>query len=396
MIRTLTVLSLFILVLNANVIKYYKIIVDTLQYDKTYSLYKQVNDIFKESVRYNRYTNFSLDATYSSTKAKILNSAFNTTDVAINDTLDLFGKGSYRVEELSLNLKARKSSLNLQKEQLFITLINMLCSYHRLDKQLALHKQLLRELELIYNKLQKLQHSGAIASIDLLRFKNILTPLKIKIISEVSQLSKMKKQLHLYAPNQDIATLDDTKILYDKEDFLTHHPSSQLNEIDAQILHTQAKSMSHIYLPDIRAGMTYQQLGDPTAYGDNYSFNIALHMPLNGGDFKQAEALNAKALAQKSKAIQYKINRDNQYTQLYEDYQNAQQQLIVLRKSLKDYNKSEDTIKKAFLQQYVDFNTYLQVLTQALNIKEQIITMEYQKRSKAAIINSIASGKIYE
>jgi len=60
------------------------------------------------------------------------------------------------------------------------------------------------------------------------------------------------------------------------------------------------------------------------------------------------------------------------------------------------YAKSEKSIKDAYLKQYVDFNTYLQVLTESLSVKEQMIALRYQKDLEATIVNTIASGKIYE
>ena len=396
MIKIFMTISLFSLLLNADVMSYYKNVLNTLQYDKIYSLDREANDISKESINYNRYTNFVLDASYATTKAKTLNSAFDTKDVALYNTLDLFGKGSYKVRELSLDLKGKKSLLNLQKEQLFITLIDMLGEYHKVNEQLLLHKILLNEQESIYAKLQKLQESGAITTIDLLRFKNTLTVLKTKMISEESQLSKMKKQLNLYAPTEELPTLKQNKLLYSKEDFLTYNPALTINKITSQRLYTQAKSSQNSYLPDVTAGVAYQQLGDPTAYGDNYSFSVGVHLPLNGGDFKKAEALKVEAITQASKNTEYKINRENEYTKFYEDYLNAYKQLTLLKESLADYEKSEATIKTAFLRQYVDFNTYLQVLEQTLNIKEQIIAMKYQESLNVTILNTISSGKIYE
>jgi len=384
------------IVLNADVMSFYKSVLKTLKYDKTYSLSKKASDISRESVHYGLYTNFTFDVNYASIKARTLNSSFDTTDVAINDTLDLFGKGNYKVKKLSLDLKEKKSLLDLQKEQLFITLVDILAQYHKIDEQSSLHTTLLEEQENIYNKLQKLQQSGAITSIDLLRFKNTITTLKTKIISEKSELNKMKKQLKLYAPNEVIPTLKQNKLLYHKEDFLTYNPSLKINDINSQRLNTQAKISKISYLPDITAGIAYQKLGDPTGYGDNYSFNIGLHIPLNGGDFKQAEALKIQSLTQKNKDIQYKINRENEYMKLYEDYLNAQKQLAILRESLNDYNKSEKTIKISFLKQYVDFITYLQVLNQTLDIKEKIINMKYQESSRVTMLNMISSGKIYE
>ena len=394
--KLIIILFLMSIVLNADVMSFYKSVLKTLKYDKTYSLSKKASDISRESVHYGLYTNFIFDVNYASIKARTLNSSFDTTDVAINDTLDLFGKGNYKVKKLSLDLKEKKSLLDLQKEQLFITLVDILAQYHKIDEQSSLHTTLLEEQENIYNKLQKLQQSGAIRSIDLLRFKNTITTLKTKIISEKSELNKMKKQLKLYAPNEVIPTLKQNKLLYHKEDFLTYNPSLKINDINSQRLNTQAKISKISYLPDITAGIAYQKLGDPTGYGDNYSFNIGLHIPLNGGDFKQAEALKIQSLTQKNKDIQYKINRENEYIKLYEDYLNAQKQLAILRESLNDYNKSEKTIKISFLKQYVDFITYLQVLNQTLDIKEKIINMKYQESSRVTMLNMISSGKIYE
>ena len=396
MIKILMYIALFHLVLHADVMSYYKNVLTTLEYDKTYSLYKEANEISKESLNYARYTNFALDASYSNTKAKILNSRFDTVDVSMSDTLDLFGKGSYKIKELSLNLKEKKSLLNLQKEQLFSTLVAMLAEYHTLKEQLLLHKTLHDEQENIYTKLEKLQQNGAITTIDLLRFKNRLTALKTKIISEESQLNKMKKQLRLYAPNQDIPSLTQMKLLYTKEDFLAYNPSLKINDISAQKLNIKSASSQHNYLPEVTAGVAYQELGDPTGYGDNYSFNVGMHLPLNSADFKEAEALKVQALRQQSQTARYKINRENEYIKFHEDYLNADKQLALLKKSLADYEKSEKTIKIAFLRQFVDFNTYLQVLKQTLTMQEKIIVMKYQKSFNATILNAVSSGAIYE
>ena len=119
-------------------------------------------------------------------------------------------------------------------------------------------------------------------------------------------------------------------------------------------------------------------------------------MPLNSGDFKEAEALKVSALSLKTQSITYKIQRENEYTQYKDSFENATKQLVILEKALSDYEESETTIKTAYLKQYVDFNTYLQVLTQALDVKKQIIAMQVQKAKEATLINAIASGKIYE
>ena len=122
---------------------------------------------------------------------------------------------------------------------------------------------------------------------------------------------------------------------------------------------------------------------------------VSLHMPLNSGDFKEAEALKVSALSFEAQSITYKIQRENEYIEYKESFENASKQLAILEKALSDYEESEATIKIAYLKQYVDFNTYLQVLKQVLDVKKQIVAMQAQKVKEAIIINTIASGKLY-
>ena len=95
-------------------------------------------------------------------------------------------------------------------------------------------------------------------------------------------------------------------------------------------------------------------------------------------------------------SITYKIQRESLYIQHRQSYENASEQLTILQKALSEYEKSEITIKAAYLKQYVSFNTYLQVLKQALSVKKQIILMQIQKAKEAILINAIASGMVYQ
>jgi outer membrane protein TolC len=394
--KTILLFILLSLNLDANIIDFYHTALKSLQYDKSYSLYKQANTASQNGITYNRYANLSVDATHNITKAKLTNSAFSTTDLALQDTIDLFGKRSYNVQALAIDLKSQKQLLDMQKEQLFISLVDMLALYHTTKEQLVLHQELFDEQNSIYKKLNILKQKGAFSNIDLLRFKNTLTSLNLQIISEKNNVAKMQTQLQLYAPNVTIPSLNAVQLSCSRKDFLAHNPAQTYNKLNAKKFDIEAKSAKNSYLPDLTAGIAYQQLGDPTGYGNNYSFNIGLHMPLALGDFKQAQALQANALSLQSKNIEYKIQRENSFTARYQDYLNAVEQLKVLRSNLKDYNKSQKTIKKAFLRQYVDFNTYLQVLTQTLSIKEQIIQVKYNQTKEAVILNNIGSGAVYE
>lgn len=396
MFKTILFLALLSFTLNAGVLNFYKNALQTLRYKQTYSLYKQADEAKKEGIIYNRFSNFALDADYADTKAKQLPQSFNTTNIAVTDTIDLFGKSSYKIEELALDIKAKQTLLDIQKEQLFVSLVSMISIYNQTKERLSLHQSLLNEQQNIYDKLQILQIKGSVSQIDLLRFKNILVQLKTKMIDEQTTLEKMKKQLNLYAPNQNIPNFENSKYLYTKEDFLFQNKQEKLGEISAKQLLAQAKTYSHSYLPDFTVGVNYQKLDDPTSYGDNYSVSAAIHMPINSNDFKQSEALRINALSMNSKNAEYKIQRENEYNQRFQDYQNAENQLIVLNKNLDNYSKSKEMIKTAYLKQYVDFNTYLQVLTESVNAKEQIIGLTFLKNEQVTILNAIASGAIYE
>jgi len=378
------------------IIDFYKKAVTSLQYNKEYILNEKANKLTQSGVYYSKYANFTLNADYSQTKAKRLTNTFGTTNVTFNDTLDLFGKNSYKIDALTLDLKSQKSLLNIQKEQLFISLVNMIAIYNKTLEKLSLYKTVLNEQKTIYSKLDRLQQKGAITTIDLLRFKNQLTSLKMTIINQENEILKMKKQLNLYAPNQQIPMLKSSKLLYSEKEFLNRNPQLNFNNTDAQKLFLQAEGLHRSYLPDVTAEAAYQQIGDPTSYGNNYSFTVGLQIPINSGNFKETQALKAEALSLKSKNIQYQIQRKNEYITRYQEYINAAQQLTVLTESLHDYEQSEETIKTAYLRQYIDFNTYMQVLLQTLHVKEQILEIKSKKELEATILNNIASGVIYE
>ena len=399
MLKKIVTLLLFAFSLHADMYSFYKDAVQTLQYDKSYTLYEQSNKTSQSGVTYSKYANFSVDAAYTNTHAKLLPTSegnFNTTDISLSDSIDIFGKNNYKIESLRLDKKATKAQLYAKKEQLFIALINLVSLYNRTSQELQLHQNLFTEQEAIYKKLKLLGEHGDMTKLDVLRFKNTLTTLKTKIVSQNQALMKMKKQLSLYAPNEAIPTLHVTKLLFSKEDFIAHNPQATLNSLDAQKKVAQANGMNSSYLPTLDAGVSYQKLDDPTGYGDNYSIGVALHLPLNSGDFKEAEALKVSALSFEAQSIAYKIQRENEYIAYRESFEDASKQLAILEKALSDYEESEATIKTAYLKQYVDFNTYLQVLKQALDVKKQIIAMKMQKAKEATLINAIASGKLYE
>lgn len=395
MLKKLLFLSIISLQLHADMISYYKIVLERLQYDKNYNLYKTSQELSQQGVSYSRYANFAIDASYGQTSAKILANPFSSTDIVLSNTLDLFGKKTYEIELISLDIKAKKSILQSQKEQLFISLVDVIFLYYKTKDTLLLHQNIYGVQKNIYHKLEKLHLSGAISKLDVLRFKNRLIFFQTKMIAKKSEVKKIKNQLSTYAPKEHIPSLD-SQYIYTKDDFLSKNPSLSLNKIAHDKLLLQAESSQNSYLPEVNAALAYQKIDDPTSYGDNYSVRVGMHMPLNSAIFKKTEALRVNALSQKSKNIKYKTARENEYIQLYKDYKSALEQSDLLYKNLADYEQSQETIKIAFLKGYVDFNSYIQVLTQTLQIKEKLVILKYQAYKEATILNGISSGVIYE
>jgi len=399
MLKKSVALLLMAFTAHADMTSFYKVALKNLQYDKSYTLYKKANKTSQTAVTYSKYANFSADASYSKTYAQFLPSSagsFATTDISLHDTLDLFGKNNYKIQTLRLDTKVKKSRLNLKKEKLFITLANMIALYNNTSSQLKLHQELYNTQQNIYKKLVSLAKNGDITKLEILRFKNTLTTLKTKIVSQIQNLTKMKKQLQIYAPNEIIPILTQTQLLYTKNDFLFYNPKEHINQLSAKKILAKSKGFNTTYIPTLDVGVAYQKLDDPTSYGNNYSFGATLHLPLNGGHFKEAEALKVTALAQQTQNIEYKLQREQEYIEHFQAYINAKKQLIILENALNDFKTSEITIQKAYLKQYVDFNTYLQVLKQALDIKKHIINMKTQESLEVSIINAVSQGWIYE
>jgi len=383
------------LALHADVMHFYRTAVKTLAYNRTYSLHKQSAVLSQQGIFQSQYADFSVDSSYSDTSAKNLQDPFNTFDVSLSDTIDIFNKKNYHIQEIALDMKEKNAQLNVKKEQLFRSLVAMIALYHSTYEKSLLSKKLYEEQLPVYKNLKSLQRQGGITNLDLLRFQNRLTALQMKLIAQNNELKKMKKQFKLYAPNIAIPPLD-SKIKYSNKAFVLHDPHKKMKMILAKRSLVQSKAKHANYLPELKAGIAYENNGDPSSYGDNYSFNIALHMPLSRADSKESEALKVNALSQKSETIALKVQREQEYITLAQNYENAQDQFKVLRKNLRSYRQRNKEIKTAFTKQFVDFNSYIQVLMQTLRIEEKMQDLKYEAQKEATIINAIASGAIYE
>ncbi|WP_345991403.1 TolC family protein [Sulfurimonas sp. HSL-1716] len=392
----LSTLVTFSLQASETVVDFYRSALENLHYNQKEQLLRQAGDLEKKALNLNRFADFSLDAGYSSTKADRLPSSFNTTDVSFTDTIDIFGKDTYKIDELKLNLKEQKTLLKKQKEELFVSLTEMISAYRQTQEQLALHTDFLNGQLNILDKIKRLNSSGTVSDMDYLRLKNSVTLFKTQITDETNRVKRMQEQLMLYTA-QSIPSFDKNETLHcSQKAYLKSDPNTQLNSIAAAQLANQANVLSHSYVPRLTAGTSYQKIDDPTANGDNYSFHVGISIPLKSGDLKQSEALRVRSLRVSFDAAKYRLQRKKEYIQRMQSITNAVQQLRILKESLDDSLKSKKIIQEAFLKKYVDFNTYVQVVSQTLTLQEQIIKMRYLKDTQTAILNTLSSGALYE
>ena len=154
---------------------FYKSTLNNLHYTRSLELYKDATKLKQEALHVSHFANFSLDGGYAQTKAQHLSDSFYTSGVSLSDSIDIFGKNSYKMDEIALEFQSKQTLLKIQKEQLFATLVSMIATYWQTSQQLSLHVSMIQEQQHIYEMLQKLQLSGAVPKINLIRFANSLT-----------------------------------------------------------------------------------------------------------------------------------------------------------------------------------------------------------------------------
>jgi len=395
------VLSAFNIEANSNIESFYKIVVENLKYNETYKLQDKSNEILKESIKANRYANFSIDTTERLTKAEKVSNPFTTIDISLSNKIDLFNKSRYKIKLLTIDSKLKKLALAVEKEKLFISIVEIVKIYQETKEELKLHNRLLDKEETIYNKLEQLESLGDISKLSVLRFKNSLFDLKSKIVKEKNIILNLKSQLNTYAPNETIPllndiALNDIELISSKNDFINNNPKSKLNSISSEQIMVLLHQIKSRYIPNVITGVNYQYNSDPTGFGNSYGVNIGINISIAKGDKKEQEALKVNSLSLNSKNKEYKIKRENEYIKRYQSYIGIIKELKILDESLVDIEKELDIVQKAFLKKYVDFNTYLESLKQYLLIKEQIIKLKYQKNLEATILNTLSKGEIYD
>lgn len=349
-----------------------------------------------DGATYNRYSTFSLGAQYSRTKAKTLSSGFNISNVAIDDTIDLFGKNKNSVTALKAQNSATLAQINATKQQLFQGVVDLVVGFEKNSKLLALHQAFYDKQQQILQELKKGVKLGSFARLDANRFENALVLLRNQIMTEEQQIKQAQSQLDLMVPGGSIPTLKMQTFLYSEAMFLAHDPryKAETSFIEAQA--QTAEVIAKQWRPELTLGASFERNDDPTGYGDNYAVRAGMRFVLGSGLASEKEAANRQVLALKSKQQQLQIALKQQYAQLRIALETAATQLAAIESSQALAKQSAQSAKAAYLKHYIDFNTYLQTMQQLLMLQETRLSLYYSIVRNGTLLQHYCEGKIYE
>ena len=348
------------------------------------------------SIKIQRLAHFSGDYIFTDTHADLLKSPFHTTDISLTDTIDLFNKSSVKIEALRLAKGKEQALLNLRKEQLFLTIVDMIGAYQETDEFLTLHLNLYHEQKKVLKQIESASLIGAIPKIEAERFANALDLFRAKIAQEKTLLRTMHNRLRLYVPNRKIPILTDEKLKVDIDRFLALRPDIEAKECESRLAMNEAKAIQKNWLPDTVMGMAYQQNNDPTANGDNYSIFAGLHFEINAGHRRASEAMKVQALQINSEIIGLRIGAKAQFLKYMGMIKSSEEKMEILKAAEARAESTFERMKTAYFKHYTDFNSYLQTMQSFLRIHEERIKASLAKRKYITILNLLGSGIVYD
>ncbi|RRS29834.1 MAG: hypothetical protein P794_10020 [Epsilonproteobacteria bacterium (ex Lamellibrachia satsuma)] len=390
--------AVFLTLLSAddNVVSFYKDALKTLTYKNTYMLQEKSRALSIEAKKKQRYLNLDASAMYGTTKAALLPHRFNSTDIGITDTIDLFGKNMDDIHLIQLKMKEDKLLTEIKKEKLFLLLTEMITAYHMSEEKWQIKQKLYQKQLQFLKQLKSAVHTGAIPELELIRFENTMTLFKVQIDQDKQTIDMMKAQLKLYSKHHPVPHLSVLKLHSNLKRFLSHSPQLKLNDNQAVQSLEQVKKLERNWLPDAVIGANQQYNDDPTANGDNYTLSIGLSMKFDGSTFSDMEKQKVDALRTKSLKKELEIQRKAQYIAWKSNYQTAKRSFYLLNKTVKKTRKTLENMRTAYLQHYIDLNSYLQMMQEDLATQDARITAKYSMIKNAIILNTLSRGTIYK
>ncbi|SFO96722.1 TolC family protein [Hydrogenimonas thermophila] len=393
--------ALFIIIPSAllasnSIVEYVKTAQKRLSLEDQIQMINKEKNLRISAKKLQSFANFSVDIQYTQTKDQLLPNYFHTIDYSLSDNIDIFNKNSLIIEKLYLESEKSKYLIWQRKEQLFLSLVNMIAAYHRIHKLLTLHQRFYNEQKEILTKLTEAYKAGAIPKIESERFANALTLFHGRIVQEEELVKNLSQRLNLYVPDQPIPNFEEVSIHTDISNFIKQNPLLRYKKIESKIANKEAEFIKKSWLPDAVIGAAYQQNSDPTANGNNYSFFTGIHMNFDSGLKKEAEAAKVQALRVKSEEISLKIKEQERYLDYLGKIQAAKRKEKILKPALQRALLTMQRVKTAYLKHYIDFNSYLQTLQSLLSIQEEEIDALITKQKNIVILNTLSTGKIYE
>lgn len=397
-IKILTLAALIISCVEANstLLTFYKSALENLAYDNTYALQKQSNQLSIKANKMRRFLNLNGGAMYGYTKAQSLPKHFNTTDIGITDTIDIFNKSANDIRLIQLQIKEDKFLMQIKKEQLFLSLTDMIVAYRTSEEKWKLNNDMYLQQKHFLSQMRTAEKAGEVPAVELSRFENNMALLRVRVNQEKQIIDTMRSQLLLYGKNKPIPKLSITKLHGNLEKFLSYSPQLKLNDTQAEKSRASIEKIKSNWMPDALIGANKQFNNDPTGYGDNYTLSAGITMSFDGGRSYDMESQKVKALQIQSQSKELEVQRAAQYTAWKHAYLSAKLSLLTLKKNLRKSDATLQNIKTAYFKHYIDLNSYLQTMQEYMNSKETMISEKYNMIKSAVIINTLSKGIIYE
>jgi outer membrane protein TolC len=369
---------------------FYTKVVKNLRIDAQQKLGNDAATLLLLAHRLHRFADLHLNASYTRTKAKLLPNDFQTTDIALTDTIDLFNKNFAAAQKLRLEIQANKLLSSAQKQMLFISLAQMAAQYAATDSLLQLQNKLLNTQERLAKKIAAAVKQGAMPRISLERFLNMLALMKVQIADMKSTQKLMQERFFLLSDTRQIPRLNAANPHTTLSEFLHNNPQLQLltNAVSRSTLHTT--SLQKAWLPKLQLSLLRQYNNDPTANGDNYGFCAGVQFHFDTANSDALQAAKLQTLRLREKHITLLIQEKIRFLKLMQTYRQTTHTIKLLRPSMQRAQKIATAMQTAYLKHFTGYTAYTQSLQDLLRIQKDFYTALYQNFSTAAILNHLS------
>lgn len=381
---------------NNSVISFYQSALKTLAYEDTYALQIQSEQLKIKGKKMRRFINVNAGVLYGYTKARLLPDHFNNTDISLTDTIDIFGKSADDIRLIQLQMKANTYLFQIKKEQLFLSLTEMIIAYRMSEEKWEINQKLYQEQYQFLEKIRIAEKAGKLPAIEVSRFENNLALLNTKINHEKQIIETMKGQLLLYGKGGPIPHVSIDVLQSDLQSFLSHSPQMKLNDNQATHSLESINKLKHSWIPDAVIGANQQYNDDPTNYGNNYTLSAGLTMSFDGGMSHDIESQKVNTLRIQSQNKELELQRTTQYLTWKNTYTASKKSFYALKKTLANTRKTMNNIKTAYIKHYIDFNSYLQTIQEDIATRNAEISQKYNMIKSTIILNTLSEGTIYE